>query len=934
MSDLYLPTRGLYCVATLMPGGSFSHNFFYSLDDARKLIAQRDANGFTVYIAQGTYRDSSSRKAANVVAMRSFFLDIDVGEKWKLKTQVEAARELKRFIDESGLPMPAVTNSGTGLYAHWPIAENIDPRQWKQIATYLKAVVAAYSEGLSGDSSRTADLASVLRPIGSHNRKNNVVRKVTAISHANEIPLLEFAAALKKAGDKRGVTFAKLAAPRGPKLNVNAEFEVSQNEILNPQLIAAKCAQIGHIAELKGNVEEPLWYAMVGLVRFATEGEKYVHQWSEGHPNYSYAETERKIQQHKDSGVGPTTCKWFHQLRPEGCVGCPHAPDLKTPLFLGRPAPIPLPNVDQETGEEIPPPPTGFKRTSNGVVFTEATDNGGIHDLIVYPYDIYPLFSARDEGLGYETVTWRHYLPHEGWKEFTMRSALVADAKAFTMALIDNHVHVPTAAQRTLMNAYAAGYLAKLQASRKMVKLHTQMGWKETESANPYFVLGDRIIRRDGVDQVGLAANVPDIIRHFSRSGRIDPWVAQTRIFNAPGMAPLAFAFLAAAFGAPLMRFTGFEGALISLVGPSGVAKTLTCRWALSAYGESRYLMMLKDDTFNGLVSRLGVYGNLPLVIDEVTNIDGLELSNIVYRITQGRDKVRLTRSARERDTLNQWNTVGVVTTNASLYDRLSSVKADTSAEVNRLFEYRVAPCDALTRDVTTQIYSVISENYGCVGEEYIKCLVRDVPNLSGRLKAMMDRVAQDSGALGEERFWTAVIAVAITGGVIAKSLGLIDFNVNSVYDWALNQLQRNRNVRMENTASAETLLARFIDEHASNRLVVSVDGTGRNAITTVISPPRGPLVMMQDISPNSPDRHLYISRPVIRRWLHKQGVDSDAITRELLDKGLVLATDRRKVLGKGTEYAGAQQYCWMVPVENTVVKETIGTVTKLEIKA
>lgn len=934
MSDLYLPTQGLYCVATMLPSGGFSHNFFYSIDDARRFAKQRDDNGFTVYIAQGTYRESTNRKATNVLALRSFFLDIDVGEKWKLKSQREAAQELLQFIRETGLPMPAVTNSGTGLYAHWPISEDIAPAQWRQVASYLKQVVAAYSEGLAGDSSRTADAASVLRPIGSHNRKGNASREVTAISHAEEIPLLDFVAALKAAGDRRSVTLAAATAPR-KATNLNSEFEVSQNEVLDPRLIAAKCAQIGRIADLKGNVEEPLWYAMVGLIRFTTEGERYVHEWSTGHPSYSEHETNRKIQQHKDSGTGPTTCRWFHSLNAAGCAGCPHAPELKTPLFLGRPAPVPLPNVvETETGEEtIAPPPSGFKRTDNGIVFTEGSESGGVHDLIVYPYDIYPLFSARDEGLGYETVTWRHYLPHEGWKEFSMRSALVADPKAFTMTLIDNHVHVPTAGQRTLMNAYASGYLAKLKANRKMTKLHTQMGWKDVDSA-PYFVLGSRVLDGSGVDHVGMAANVPEIAKSFAVKGEIAPWVEQTRVFDEPGMAPLGFAFLAAAFGAPLMRFTGFEGALISLVGPSGVAKTLTCRWALSAYGDSKALMMLKDDTFNGLVARLGVYGNLPLVVDEVTNIDGAELSNVVYRVTQGRDKVRLTRAARERDSLNHWNTIGVVTTNASLYDRLTSTKVDASAEVNRLFEYQIKPCAALARERTSAIYETITNNYGGVGEAYLTHLVRDVRNLPHRLRAMMDRVAADTNALGEERFWTAMIAVAVTGGVLAKSLGLIDFEVGKVYRWATAQMKRNRNQRLDLVSSAEILLARFIDEHASNRLVVSVDGIGRNAITTVLTAPRGALVMMQDISPNSPDRHLYISRPVIRQWLHRQGADTDAVTQYLLEKGMILSTDRRRVLGRGTEYAGALQYCWMVPVDSTVVRDSLSNVAKLERKA
>jgi len=59
-------------------------------------------------------------------------------------------------------------------------------------------------------------------------------------------------------------------------------------------------------------------------------------------------------------------------------------------------------------------------------------------------------------------------------------------------------------------------------------------------------------------------------------------------------------------FGAPLLKFTGFDGAMVSMFGGSGAGKTLLMRWVQSIYGFHNDLLMLRDDTRNALVSRLG----------------------------------------------------------------------------------------------------------------------------------------------------------------------------------------------------------------------------------------------------------------------------------------------------------------------------------------
>ena len=63
---------------------------------------------------------------------------------------------------------------------------------------------------------------------------------------------------------------------------------------------------------------------------------------------------------------------------------------------------------------------------------------------------------------------------------------------------------------------------------------------------------------------------------------------------------------------------------MIALVGKSGHGKTIMQRWVQSVYGNHAALMMYKEDTKNALVARLGLYGSLPLTVDEISNIDAM----------------------------------------------------------------------------------------------------------------------------------------------------------------------------------------------------------------------------------------------------------------------------------------------------------------------
>ena len=162
-------------------------------------VIMRDRRAQNVYHACATFKDGQSRKASNAQAMRAFWLDIDCGaEKAKAgdgyETKEDAALALRAFCRSAGLPRPMIVDSGGGLHLYWPLKETISAERWKPIADKLKRATKAL--GFLADQSRTADAASILRPVGTHNRKYDPPQRVTLLCDAGDVDPDKLEAAL------------------------------------------------------------------------------------------------------------------------------------------------------------------------------------------------------------------------------------------------------------------------------------------------------------------------------------------------------------------------------------------------------------------------------------------------------------------------------------------------------------------------------------------------------------------------------------------------------------------------------------------------------------------------------------------------------------------------------------------------------------------
>ena len=164
-----LPPEGdHWYVAAIFRGGRVNHLWHRERPALASCLIEADRSGATAYHACGVYRArDGGRTAKNSGGASSFWTDIDAGEGKQFDTADSAHDGLVDFCSAVGLPRPLSVCSGFGVHAYWPLDVVLDPETWKRYASGLAALLRRH--GIKHE--RTTDIASVLRPPGTHNRK-------------------------------------------------------------------------------------------------------------------------------------------------------------------------------------------------------------------------------------------------------------------------------------------------------------------------------------------------------------------------------------------------------------------------------------------------------------------------------------------------------------------------------------------------------------------------------------------------------------------------------------------------------------------------------------------------------------------------------------------------------------------------------------------
>lgn len=912
-----LPTEGHYVIA-VEEDGRIQHKFFSTVDELATTCISASAEGYNTYYAISSFAEPTRRTQANVLLTRVIAMDVDCGEGKPYVDQKEGLQAFLTFMQTTGLPRPMVVSSGRGLHIYWLLSKQLEPARWQPMADAMKAL--ALNNEFHIDPAITADSARILRPTQTINPKSRTVVDVLLDAPACDVQVLQnLLGNVQPANVTQSVTQASapkgFAAHRQSRMvgSMQADDEFPPK---NPQTIVAKCKQVRWAIENQDKVEEPFWYALMGIAAYCVDPEATAVAWSNQYPGYDETETLKKVNQWKGVVTGPTTCKRFQELKPKGCANCPLKDKIKTPAAIGALYQETQAAPEVDTTVPLPKPFKRAKHPKGHDIIVMAVDGT---DVEVAPFDIYPTGYGMDHGLGYETVRYRWNRPHVGWQDISLRQAYLNEGdRQFGTSLADQGIVVGGIKQQETFRFMLRSYMDQLRSIKAMTSLHGTMGWKE---GNSQFVVGTNLYKHEGgtcvQEQVPVAAGTQrQTAEYYQQAGSLADWVTATGLFDA--LPEYGFA-LGVSLAAPLVEFTGLKGAVLSLVGETGAGKTLCQLVQQSVWGVPGELHFNAEYTQAALFGRLGFYANLPMTVDETTLMRDEDVGRFVMWATQGKDRARLDRNANEREP-KKWATTVTVSTNKSMVAKLTSSGHETTAQMARMVELSMPYRHQFKKGTAfgQRVHDLFCENYGWAGDAILKEYLRIGPEgLKARVKRHSTEFEKKYNIhfAGNERFWKMLYVLADLALEIAEEIGLIRFDRVAVVQHALQDVVGMRRSMEDTEFDAFDLITEYLRKYADEMMTVMHTEGGTSSLDTSRQP-RGEVRARLDLYRKSAVEDfdhgtvMIVTSP-FKRWLAEQGHDIRAIKREVRANAAdATPASGRFWFGRDTSIRYGQYYC------------------------
>jgi len=921
MKEFYkkaLPSTGVYCVATIDPIAKITkHKFVENVDELAEFIESKKNTPTNIFVALSSF-GGYSRKADEAKFVKSFFVDLDVGEGKGYASKEEAIQAIDQFVLDYDLPPPVKIDSGTGIHSYWIFDRDIPATEWKPYAEKFKEF--CLSHGLNIDPVVTADLARILRCPDTFNQKTTPPMPTRVMGE--DLPIYVFDEFKTFLGNlEPSLADILQAAPKGLSEDQRKALKLDNFESNFDKIVQSKgCAQINFIMDNVKILQEPLWYSGLSIAQHCADKESAIHLISKDYPNYDEKETIRKAQ--ATQGM-PHSCETFNNVNPGICSGCPSRGKITNPLALGKIFKIaveePIKPLDQSMSvktiehikehaevvtrglSSLPEALYPFVYGKEGGIYCMPApkyDEDGVpipgDPILVTLYDLFPLKRIYSPADG-DCLLMKAILPNDPEREFLLPMSKVYAIEDLKKIIASQGVLFNTDAKggQYLMNYLVkwGHYLTNKNAAEIM---RMQMGWTPNQES---FVVGESELLRDGKEVTSPTSPLcKSIAKHLTPAGSYEAWKEAANKLSKPSLELHAFTLLTG-FGSILMNKTSTSGVTISLTGESGAAKTGALYSCLSVWGNPKDLSVL-EATSNGMTGRyLGLH-NIPFGLDEVGNIIPKDLSQLIHKISQGKSKIRMQASVNaERDHEMSASLIAIFTSNQSMYDKLSILKKDPNAEVARLIEFAVRKPQAFLDDPTLgkEIFDKFRFNYGWAGREFIFALYKQSDD---QVQKMMDKwVDQFRKDFGEDtayRFYENLIAATMTAGEIAVNAGIVRYDLKKIYNRIVGEMVAIRdNVVKVNVIDYEALIGEFINAHQTGILAFKDN--------KISMEPRSPLVIRAEL-----DTHLiYISKPEFRKHLAENQVSTREFLYQMKQAGIEVKESRKR-MGTGWKDATA----------------------------
>ena len=847
------PGFGYYCTAELSSKKK-QHVFTEDIGGIDAQAQQWLSAKQDVYFALATFNEPGSREAANAEYLRSLFIDMDGYE-----TKQAAAQALNNFLESTGLDAfgtPWIVGSGGGLHCYWAFDTPVTVGIWKPVAERFKRLCK--ERGLVIDMTVTADAARVLRVPGTTNfkKKYPTPRPVRLLATSTPIEFGAFAEALERLHpaaapqatpqptlDLAGTRPASAPSVSTVKLMENTTTRFKN--ILQRTSAGDGCAQLAYFVENAAQEGmEPLWRGWLSQAKQCADGERAAIWLSQLHP-YDPDRMQQKLAAIK----GPYPCVKFDGENPGVCTGCKHFGKITNPLALGREliAATQAKEVElivegaEETETETikvmrPLPPKGYAYGANGGVFAdriveEADGTKRKQQVMLLPYDLFVVDLLHKDG------------------EHIVHMVATRDKRAVDVLMpqryaVSKDECLKTLAQQNVLSAFGSGNDKNLyeyvracvedaSTQKQAIKIPAQYGWQEDGS----FVYSGRVFFQNGGSRTMPMPDLSNVTRVTRGHGTLEGWRKMPLMLIRRGLFDhLAMGCIG--FGAPLMRFTQMN-ALTFHAGStdSGTGKSLALNLLNSIWGHPIRYRTGKGTSPVTMQQRMGNLNSLPFTSDEITHKSRQDMEwfpGFVFDASEGQGKEK-SEAHHNRERINNvsWSTLVLLTSNTHMHDYMSGVRDHTSqGELLRMLEWIPEVKLNWSPDEEDAI-KALWENYGVVGETYVRWLVQNEATAREVTLRTIARLKQDWKMSGDERFWAAGCGAVVAGAILASSThaNIIDLPVAEIIKSLYKLIEKARKVVRTGARTSEDVLNAFIRDNYGSFVVLRVDPERRELL-------------------------------------------------------------------------------------------------------
>ena len=946
-----LPPDGFYC-ATIFetthpkPGVDRPRQkFCSSIEELATIVLDNDQKGRTVYHACASFSKPGKRTQANALMARALWLDIDTREgstKAFYSDRQEAAEAVVAFCRAVDLPRPLFVDSGFGLHCYWPLEQSLAPAEWKQYAEGLKAL--AFQHGLKIDPARTADIASILRTPGTHNRKigERLVRYERGTVVRNDV--CAFGRLANPEGgwarQAHAPQRAAMAQPSGGRRSISASIETgSSYGAVYADDVADRCAQLGALRESGG---VPGWFLRVGVLAFCADGEVKAHEWSAN--DYDAYDPrvvdDRLVRSRLLSGA--TTCERLHGVDPAVCERCVFWGHINSPISVPTGSMVngvrrdgshgtlshQVPQPGRGTGQgEVAPLPDGYFVRENKLFFISENNDGQKSNVLLSSE-----FRLKAVQTGELDTTSHSYCFTQQLPKKSARDVLI-DAKVMFGAsgiaeLAGKGVVVHDG--KLFMN-YVRHAVDDFNEKNETRVRYDQFGWKND---NTSFLYGKMLYTSVGpVEAIG-AKEVETRSQWIGPrpKGNVEAWTEAADALFASDMEAYSTMVLAS-FAAPLMRFQSADegGAILHLFTPaSGQGKTTALNAAWTVWGSKEGLALTNEDTRVSKPIAIGTLANLPVIYDELRDKDPEYIRRMVVMFTEGRDRMRGMVDGTIRHTKANWQTILLSAANNSLIDQLQGDGIDAPAF--RVLEMSSTLSQKIDKTKGDRLKRIMNENAGHAGDAYLRYLLH--PPVLEFARISLDQWTQEIWDItrldSAHRFRVRAVGAIAVASALVNKLGILHFQTDRILQWLINELGTGKNTGTVSAGmpaeNAINALGEFINEHMGEMLVVRHEWRPRKERQTPIVRPQHRLSIRYEVEP----QRVFISESIFREWALKKQMSPRSVV-ETLEKAMVVVSRKRGItLSAGTDIVGAQTMCIEINAAHPTMSGMVASVSEL----